>query len=371
MIEQIRVLVDLQYGSTGKGLIAGYLSETEGFDTVMTAWAPNAGHTYISKAGRKYIHTHLANGVVSPYLRRIMLGPGSLINPAQLHAEIEECADHLRNVDIMIHPHAAVVTDRHVQEEAGPMTKIGSTKKGVGAAMIQRIRRDPDDQNVASNFIDVLGPYVVTTEQYRDALGEARNILVEGAQGYGLSMYHGFYPFTTSRDVSVWQLMADVAIPYSMTVGTFKQDLIRVIGTARTYPIRVANRYDEQGTQVGYSGPCYDDQLEISFEDIGQKTELTTVTKLPRRIFTFSAKQIREAIRYNGVQDVFLNFVNYVRDERELISIVQSIEGAGARVNWVGCGPAFGDVKLTDMSTTTLRLNNIVKHWKECRNVAG
>lgn len=371
MIEQIRVLVDLQYGSTGKGLIAGYLAEKEAFDTVMTAWAPNAGHTYISSSGRKYIHTHLANGVVSPYLRRIMLGPGSLINPAQLHAEIKECADHLRNVDILIHPHAAVVTDRHVQEEAGPMTKIGSTKKGVGAAMIQRIRRDPDDMNVASSHIDVLGPYVVTTDEYRAALYDAKNILIEGAQGYGLSMYHGFYPFTTSRDVSIWQIMADVAVPYSMTRGLHGQSLIRSVGTCRTYPIRVANRYDEQGTQVGYSGPCYDDQIEISFEDIGQRTELTTVTKLPRRIFTFSAKQIRESVLYNGVQDVFLNFVNYVQTEQELVSIVQAIEHGGAKVSWVGCGPAFGDVKHVGFDSTVLRLNNIVKYWKECRNVAS
>ena len=366
MMESVKVIVDLQYGSTGKGLIVGYLAEQEGPDTVITAWAPNAGHTYISSTGRKFIHTHLGNGVVSPFLKRIMLGPGSLINPQQLLDEMKACEDLLEDVTVMIHPHAAIVTQQHIEEEAGPMTKIGSTKKGVGAAMIQRIRRDPDDLNIAANCLALKG-LVTTVQEYRDALTRARNVLVEGAQGYGLSMYHGFYPYTTSRDVSTWQILADSGIPYEMLFGASGRTIVEVIGTCRTYPIRVANRYDTEGTQVGYSGPCYDDQVEISFEDIGQKTELTTVTKLPRRIFTFSAKQIAEAISYNGTRKVFLNFVNYVREERELASIIKVIEEKDAIVGWVGTGPAYKDVHELGYGSRTLRMGRILDIWKATR----
>jgi adenylosuccinate synthase len=357
--------VDLQYGSTGKGLIIGKIAEDEAPDTVITAWAPNAGHTYIAKDGRKFIHTHLANGIVSPKLRRVLLGPGSLINPQQLLAEIAACSDLLENVQILIHPNAAIVTDRHVEEEAGPMTKIGSTKKGVGAAMIQRIRRNPDDLNTASNFIDVLGPYVTTVEGYRAALGDAVNVLVEGAQGYGLSMYHGFYPYTTSRDVSLWQILADCGIPHDVLPTVMDFPDIGVIGTCRTYPIRVANRFDTHGTQVGYSGPCYGDQVEITFEEIGQKTELTTVTKLPRRIFTFSRKQIREAIEYNGAREVFLNFVNYCKTEAEVQSIVQSIElESKAVIRWIGLGPEYKDVFSVPQYEHVARLAHIIQLWR-------
>lgn len=367
-MERITMVVDLQYGSTGKGLIVGYLAEKEGPDTVITAWAPNAGHTYIDAKGRKFVHTHLANGIVSPYIRQLLLGPGSLINPQQLLDEIEQCRDIIdaKGIRILIHPHAAVVTERHVEEEAGPMTKIGSTKKGVGAAMIQRIRRNPDDMNIASSC-GALRPYVVTTQQYAEALAQAREVLIEGAQGFGLSMYHGFYPYTTSRDVSTWQILADCGIPARAVFNAFGNSILRVIGTCRTYPIRVANRFDSEGTQVGYSGPVYDDQTEITFEEIGQKTELTTVTKLPRRIFTFSPKQITEAIRYNGASLVFLNFVNYAREERELVAIVQAIESAGAKVKWVGTGPTFSDVHDTDFEARTLRMNKIVTEWRKCR----
>ena len=363
-MKKLRIVVDLQYGSTGKGLIVGKIAEDEAPDTVITAWAPNAGHTYISKTGRKFIHTHLANGIVSPGLRRVLLGPGSLINPQQLLAEIAACSDLLEDVQILIHPHAAVVTDRHIEEEAGPMTKIGSTKKGVGAAMIQRIRRDPDDMNIAANCVG-LAKYVVTVATYRACLREAEHVLVEGAQGYGLSMYHGFYPYTTSRDVSLWQILADCGIPHDLLPQVMDLPDITVVGTCRTYPIRVANRFDTHGTQVGYSGPCYDDQLEITFEEIGQKTELTTVTKLPRRIFTFSRQQIAEAIEYNGAREIFLNFVNYCRSEEEVRDIVESIERTPETVvRWIGLGPEYKDVYAMPQYGAEARIARILELWR-------
>lgn len=343
------IIIDLQFGSTGKGLIAGYLAERDAPDTIVTAWAANAGHTYIDCDGRKFVHTMLANGIVSRRLDRVMLGPGSVIDPVNLAREIEEAGALMNTVDLFIHPSAAIITQRHRDEEAGPMTKIGSTKKGCGAAAIQRIRRDPDDLNTAGCLGKPhpllvehgLGGCVVSAQEYQSQLAKARVLQIEGAQGYSLSMYHGFYPFTTSRDVTVHQMLADCAIPASMAKW------LRVVGTARTYPIRVANRFDDSGAQVGFSGPCYDDQHEISFADIGQEVELTTVTKLPRRIFTFSHEQLAEAVRMNGVDELFLNFVNYLpADEREafVAAVDDTIRPHGAQVKYLGFGPTERDV---------------------------
>lgn len=343
------LIIDLQFGSTGKGLIAGYLAERDAPDTIVTAWAANAGHTYIDKDGRKFVHTMLANGIVSRRLERLLLGPGSVIDPVNLAREIEESNPLMAGVELFIHPSAAIITQRHRDEEAGPMTKIGSTKKGCGASAIQRIRRDPDDLNTAGCLGKPhpllvehgLGHCVVSAEEWQAQLASARVLQVEGAQGYSLSMYHGFYPFTTSRDVTVHQMLADCGIPVSMAKW------LNIVGTARTFPIRVANRFDSEGQQVGWSGPHYDDQREISFEEIGQAVELTTVTKLPRRIFTFSHKQIAEAVRMNGVNELFLNFVNYLPEaEREpfvdkLADILRPYE---CRVKYLGFGPAEPDV---------------------------
>lgn len=340
-VRKVNVIVDLQFGSTGKGLLAGYLAEKNGPDTVVTAWSANAGHTYIDSGGREYIHTMLANGIVSPKLKQVLLGPGSVIDPDKLLQEIEQCEDilQLRGASILVHANAAFITQAHRDEESGPMTKIGSTKKGCGAAAIQRIRRNPDKMNVMSalrNHPVLERVKVVEPADYNRALDQGKVIQVEGAQGYSLSMYHGFYPYCTSRDVSTAQILADCAIPFGWKV--------HVIGTARTYPIRVANRYDDKGKQIGWSGPCYYDQTETSFEHIGQKTELTTVTKLPRRVFTFSSEQISQAVRQCGATAVFLNFANYCRDLEELKFIVSKAEAAGARLRYVGFGPSYKDV---------------------------
>jgi adenylosuccinate synthase len=345
------LIIDLQFGSTGKGLIAGYLAERDRPDTVVTAWAANAGHTYIDGDGKKFIHTMLANGVVSPGLKRVLIGPGSLIDPVNLRRELDECAHLLRGVDVLIHPAAAVITQQHRDLEAGPMTKIGSTKKGVGEAAIQRIRRDIVNANTAwtgwgegphPELIKAgLGQFVCTHEQYASALDNTRRLLVEGAQGYSLSMYHGFYPYCTSRDVSTHQVLADCGIPAREAKG------LTVVGTARTYPIRVANRHNEAGEQVGWSGPCYPDQAETTFEAIGQRVELTTVTKLPRRIFTFSEKQFTEAVRMNGIDEVFINFINYLPHERRgnFLTYLDNISGPACVIRYVGYGPTKTDVR--------------------------
>lgn len=366
-IQSIDVILDCQFGSTGKGLLAGYLAETEGYDTIITAWAPNAGHTYIDRAGTKWVNIAFPNGAVSKTVERVLLGPGSIIDPDKLIAEWQTfvcwCMANSRAVPkLVVHPHAAVVTQRHRDLEAGPMTKIGSTKKGVGEAAIQRIRRDPDDQNIASVALAgyALASCVVTREEYDRELYAARRILVEGAQGTSLSMYHGFYPYTTSRDVSTAQILADCGIPFGLA------GLVNVFGTMRTFPIRVANRYDENGKQVGYSGPCYADQREMAWAELGREPELTTVTKLPRRIFSFSEAQIVEAVRRNGVRCIFLNFCNYLSSPTEVLELVNRIHLATSRdlaaVCWLGFGPSYDDVLEFDNLSAEEQFPE-VSHW--------
>lgn len=340
----INLIVDLQFGSTGKGLIAGYLAKAYAPDTVVTAWAANAGHTFVAANGRKFVHTMLANGVVSPNLKRVMLGAGSLVNMNSLLLEIEQCQDLLKGVDIVVHENAAVILQRHLDEEmvgGSGIGAIGSTRKGCGAAAINRIRRDMSRCNIARELVasHPVSKYVrvVSVLEYNQLLDESKVLQIEGAQGYSLSIYHGFYPYVTSRDVTTAQILADCCVPYRFGE-------LNVVGCARTYPIRVANRFNEHGAQTEYSGVCYSDQTETSFEALGQLTELTTVTRLPRRIFTFSAEQIKLAVRQNGVNEVFLNFCNYVKPDRKLAEIVSVIESTGVPVMYKGYGATEKDI---------------------------
>ena len=356
-IRSIRLICDLQFGSTGKGLIAGYLAEKYQPDTLVAAWSPNAGHTYISSQHEKFIHTMLPNGIVSPALKRVMLGPGSTINLDSLYQEVKAAAVYTMGITIYIHGNATIVQQKHRDEEAGPMTKIGSTKKGCGAALIEKIRRDPDTEITAKHWepeietmfqglynrynIDV--QIVPTQAGWLNVLALAHVMQIEGAQGYSLGMLSGFYPYTTSRECTPAQICIDCGVPAYW-------DMVR-IGSARTYPIRVANRYDDQGDMVGWSGPCYAGQTETTWDRLGVPVEITTVTKLPRRVFSFSRNQIREAVEMTGVDEIFLNFVNYwdgvdfIKDNIYTTDAIRSCKEFGATLAYVGHGPAHKDVE--------------------------
>lgn len=342
-MHNLDMIVDFQYGSTGKGLIAGYLAKRGDYDTVTCSFATNAGHTY--RDGELTVMTQqLPTGIISPTVKNVMIGPGSLIHVATLEKEIEKYAHFLEGKRLVIHPQAAVVEDYHAATEVNQgQTKMGSTAKGVGAAMIERIRRNVVDPNTASVRImrTSLAKYLVTAAQYRSLMAESESCLCEGAQGFSLSLYHGAYPYVTSRDVTPWQIAADCGLPMKWASN------INVVGTLRTYPIRVSNR-------DGSSGPPYPDQQELSWESIGVAPELTTVTKLPRRLFSFSHQQYQEALWHCGSYwktRLFLNFANYM-PPGELLPLIQQIESVNsplnmnhAQVAWIGWGPDDSDVK--------------------------
>ena len=330
-------VVGLQFGSEAKGNIVGHLAYKHQPDTVIHNWSPNAGHTLITPAGRKLVHTMLPLGIVSDNLKRILIGPGAVINVASLSKEITQAADLIEGVQIIIHPHAAVVDDSSLEAEKA-FNRIGSTQKGSAAAAMSRMERDPGNPAIALNRINPShiphSKLVIDKVAYDEAIAAAEVTIIEGCQGFGLSMYHGFYPYCTSRDTSVSQLFTDCAIPRKMQAN------ITVVGVMRTFPIRVSNRYDEEGNMVGWSGPCYSDSEETTWEQVGQPTEYTTVTKLPRRIFTFSKHQIEEAIRMNGVDEVALTFCDYL-DADGLVQFLKFLkERSGLDIDYLTFGPS-------------------------------
>jgi hypothetical protein len=156
----------------------------------------------------------------------------------------------------------------------------------------------------------------------------------EIAQGFPLSLNHQrFLGYTTSRNVTVAQFLSDMFLPVEVAGP--------VILNFRTYPIRISNyKYicNDTGRHLtwaditsgkhnftkyeGSSGPCYDDQEETTWEEVTAASgspdpifEVTSVTKLPRRCFTFSKQCLDEAITYNKTGHgtfVTVNFLNYV-----------------------------------------------------------
>ena len=332
------LIIDLQFGSTGKGLIAGYLGVTRDYDMVINANMPNAGHTFIDDKGQVMVHKVLPNGLVGKTVKDVMIGPASVFSLNQLVKELialkEFGYDHF---ELHIHESAVVLTDEHREaEQCEGLNAIGSTKQGSATAIIQKMMRDPKHNPTAKNVLrGVWRNYLISNAKYMEKVYNAKRILLEGAQGYSLGMNAGFYPYCTSRDCTPARFMSDMGIPLKY--------LCRVIGTARMHPIRVGS------PEGGYSGDCYLDQKELSWEELGVKAEKTTVTQRVRRVFSWSQIQMREALLACQPDEVFLNFCNYAPEE--VSHIINKIIAAGSitgnipDVRFTGWGATVNDIK--------------------------
>lgn len=324
------LILDCQFGSTGKGLFASFLAHKHSPDVIAYAPSPNAGHTFWH-AGREVVHKMLPSGITSSSLRAIVLGPGSILDLDRL---AEEYAALDIPVPLYVHRNAACVLPRHRAAEANGGTAPGSTRQGAGAAQLNRILRNPQTNNLVGenqdhSIFDVAE--VVDTAEMQSIYNSADRLQIESCQGYSLSVLHGFYPHVTSRDVTTASVLSDTGVPFSSR--------LQIYGTFRTFPIRVANR----PADGEYSGPGYIDSGETTFEAIGQQQEFTTVTKLPRRIFTWSQMQAVEACVQNHVDHAFLNFAQYPPTFNELIHIWELLNEC-TNVAYLGFGPRIEDV---------------------------
>lgn len=328
----VTMIVDLQFGSTGKGLIAGAWAEKHRPDVVINANMPNAGHTYINDAGRTWIHKVLPNGIVSPELKYVMLGPGSVFSLDQLRKEFDGSSDLISLTQLVIHPDAVVLQDSHRTAEQSTLSRISSTMQGSGAALMEKMSRNPDRDNRAVKVLrnTEFAGCVKDQRAWQHIILNARCILAEGAQGYSLGLNAGFWPYCTSRDCTPSRFCADMGLPWNM--------LKDVIGTCRVHPIRVGNTAD------GYSGDHYLDQRELDWDkDMGMEPEKTTVTQRDRRIFSWSWVQFHEAMAYCAPTKIFLNFCNY--DETWAASICDRIDEIyGFRPQYTGHGAHQSDI---------------------------
>jgi adenylosuccinate synthase len=336
---KLNVLIGGQYGSEGKGSIAGYLAYCNNIDISISNGSPNAGHTFRDNFGRRVVVYHLPMSGALSHTNQIYLGPGSIIDPVILRQELEDADIDFERV--WIHPRAAIITKEDIAEEQDPFSgaaRVASTQHGVGAALAHKVRRD---RPLAEDCRDILPGKVTEHYHLHEVLGRGATALVEVGQGLGLAINSGrSYPFCTGREVSVSQTLADCQVHPSF--------LGRVVMAVRTYPIRVGNLHNSEGEKIGHSGPWYHDQEELTWEQIGVPPELTTVTKRVRRVATWSDTQYRIALDLLRPDVVFLNFVNYLRDRDEFYKLHTRMTNVGKAPEYFGIGPTIDDIVTTE-----------------------
>lgn len=325
----VDVIVGGQFGSEGKGHIASYLSRE--YSVLVRVGGPNAGHKVLLESG-PYVHHQLPSGTVRNPAAKLVIAPGAVLNPDSLLREIRECkVDHER---LSIDPQAMIITPRDCKMEGGLQKRISSTGQGVGAATARRILERGKRVPLAKDVQELL-PFVRDTwEVLERTYNAGGRVLVEGTQGTGLSIFHGFYPYVTSRDTTVSGCLSEAGISPSRVRNS--------IMVCRTYPIRVQNPPD------GTSGPI---RQELDWEEIAKRAgvpakeiktnERTSTTNRERRVGAFDWVLLRKSAALNGPTDIALTFADYLnplnagarRYEQlaaETIRFIEEVERVGA-----------------------------------------
>lgn len=328
------IVVGGQYGSEGKGKVVSLYSSSLDNPWVVRCGGPNSGHT-TSINGEETILRQVPAGASNPEAT-LLLAAGCAVDEEILLQEVLMLK--LDRDRIIVDPRAVLVEDidRHSEREASE--KIGSTASGTGAALIRRMNR-LDNIRLAKHSAH-LQKYVrveSVAPLLHSCLDNETHVIIEGTQGFGLSILHGpYYPYLTARDTT--------ASGFAMEVGLSPRQIDSITMVIRTFPIRVG----------GNSGPIGE---EISWDDIKEMSgahkvvpEYTSVTKRLRRVARFDIEAVKTACQYNRPTSLAimgldrLDYRNYcIGDMSELteeaILFIKYIEEkTGVPVELVGTG---------------------------------
>jgi adenylosuccinate synthase len=296
------VVVGGQYGSEGKGKVSAFIAKQENIDICVRCGGPNSGHSFVDENGETVVLRQLPTGFVNPRAR-LLIPAGALIDPVVLKQEIESLGLAGERVGIDKNSFIIEEQDRETERSLGLRERLSSTLCGVGAAQSRRVLRAES----AKLARDVSGEHPWMRKYLTDvgdevntALDRDRKVLVEGTQGFGLSLYHSkHYPKTTSRDTTAAGFLSEV--------GVSPLQVSEVVVVFRTFPIRVA------GTQAG---PL---ECEVTWEQIRQESgypypieERTSVTNKVRRVGRFDWELAKRAIAINRPTKIAINGLDYL-----------------------------------------------------------
>ncbi len=326
------VIVGAQWGDEGKGKIVDIYME---FADVVVRYAggPNAGHTLVV-GDEKIVVRLLPSGILRQGTHCI-LGQGMVIDTEVLLGEIDELhrRGHAKLEErLTVSDRAHLILPYHVlvdtlREGAAPADKaLGTTKKGIGPAYEDKVRRVgvragelrdlkamaariayamegwaptvralggelPTVGSVmskleahAARIVPMLG---ATSELVDDAIKAGKRVMLEGAQGTLLDIDHGTYPFVTSSSAGAGGAASGAGIGPNR-IGT-------VIGITKAYTTRVG------------TGPFpteLDDSDGKHLREVG--AEFGSVTGRPRRTGWLDLPGLRYASRVNGIDGLAL-----------------------------------------------------------------
>jgi adenylosuccinate synthase len=318
------------YGDEGKGKIIAYLAINDNYSVAARGGVgPNAGHTFVQN-NKEYKVRMLPSAVINKNTQ-LLIGAGVLVEPNILIKEVNEFNAVDRTfVDFQC---GIIEQDHQDRDRKDDHLKsiIGTTGTGTGPAnadrSLRKLRLAKDIPDIALYLEDV-------SNSINYSIDNKENVLIEGTQGTFLSLYHGMYPFVTSKDVTASAICSDVG------VGPKKIDDVLIV-------------FKSYITRVG-EGPL---AKEIDAEEAKEKNwlEFGSVTGRQRRAAPFDISLAKKSIQINSANQIALTKLDIIfpqckgiRDYSKLANeakkFIETIESeTGIPVTIIGTGSEIND----------------------------
>jgi adenylosuccinate synthase len=323
------VIVGAFWGDEGKGKIISYLALKDKLDFCVRTGSVNAAHT-VWNEGKKYALHMVPAGFLYEKCR-LLIAAGANVHVGQFFKELELTQVNGRmGIDQM----ASIIEEKHsIEDKASAVNKgIGTTGWGVGPALEERVRRTAK----LARDIPELKPYLAdATAEVNDGLDAGKKVLLEGTQGFMLSLYFGTYPYVTGRDTGASAIASEAG------VGPTRVDDVLIV-------------YKSFITRVG-AGPM---PGEISKEEAQKRGwfEISAGTGRDRRSAPFDFDLAKKTARINGATQAALtkldciypdcqgtrSFSDLSKDAKAFVKEVET--RTGVPVVLIGTGPEALDI---------------------------
>jgi len=296
------IVVGIQHGDEGKGKVTHHLLKSGEYTHCLRfQGGNNAGHT-IYHEGKKFVTHSIPAGLF--FGVKSIIGSGCVVNVEQFLGELKELEEGGVTTEglIFIAKNTHVITNEHLDEEERE-EKIGTTRRGNGPAYRDKYART----GTQAKDVKELQPYLI--DLYEEFHGSERSpiILCEGAQGFGLDIDHGDYPFVTSSHCTVAGALLN-SIPPSWVRDVW--------GVAKIYETYVGSKNFEPPEAVF-----------PRLRELGE--EYGATTGRPRQCNWTNMSLVEKASRVNGVTKLVFNKVDILRELGEWNLIID-----GEKVNF-------------------------------------
>ncbi|MCB1192863.1 MAG: adenylosuccinate synthase [Leptospiraceae bacterium] len=391
------LVVGSQWGDEGKAKVIDYLSKN--IDIIVRyQGGANAGHTVVVD-GKEYIFHLVPSGIIYPNTVCI-IGNGVVLDPEYF---LEEC-DGLVEKGFPIYKQLFISDSCHLilpfhktidelrEANSQPGEKIGTTKKGIGICYSDKMNRigiragdlfeedslkariktlvDRKNEELVKlygvkactyqevldklkYFYDRAGHLIINTSYYLNKeLKKGKRVLLEGAQGTGLDIDFGTYPYVTSSNPTSGGAIVGSGIGFNY--------LEKVYGISKAYTTRVGE------------GPFPTEIFDKNGEVIRKKGhEYGATTGRPRRCGWFDTEMVKYSAMVNGMTELVLTKID-ILSEFDKIPVAVGYEINGKKLEHF---PSHGLEKvkvvyeeMPGWKTDIKGINEFDKLPSECQN---